>query len=49
MIIGRPLETEGQTVESLVALAESKVRELLPSYHEPSGIKLLRRGLTRLF
>jgi 1-acyl-sn-glycerol-3-phosphate acyltransferase len=49
MIIGAPIETGGQTVESLIALAEIRMRELLPPYSDPGGIKLLRTRLTRLF
>jgi 1-acyl-sn-glycerol-3-phosphate acyltransferase len=49
MIIGAPIETTGQAVDSLVALAETRMRELLPPYRDPGGIKLLRTGLTRLF
>lgn len=49
MIIGAPIETTGQTVEAVVALADTRVRELLPAYHDPGGIKLLRAVLTHLF
>jgi 1-acyl-sn-glycerol-3-phosphate acyltransferase len=49
MIIGRPIETTGLAVESLVGLAESRMQELLPPYREPRGAKLLRQGLTHLF
>jgi len=49
MIIGAPIETTGKSVDSLVNEAESRMRELLPAYHDPDGIKLLRNGLTRLF
>jgi 1-acyl-sn-glycerol-3-phosphate acyltransferase len=49
MIIGPPIETGEQTVESLIALAEIRMRELLPPYSDPGGIKLLRTKLTRLF
>jgi 1-acyl-sn-glycerol-3-phosphate acyltransferase len=49
MIIGRPIETSGQTVESLVDRAEARLRELLPPYHDPGGIKLVRTRLSRLF
>jgi len=49
VIIGPPIETRGLTVESLVRLAEAKLRELLPPYREPAGPKLLRRRLTHLF
>ena len=49
MIIGPAIETDGQSVESLVALAEERIRELLPVYREPSGAKPFRRRLTKLF
>ena len=49
LIIGAPIESTGQTVESMVTLAEARVRELLPSYRDPGGRKLLRRRLTHLF
>jgi 1-acyl-sn-glycerol-3-phosphate acyltransferase len=49
LIIGRPIETEGQTVDSLVTVAEARMRELLPAYQDPGGVKLLRHGLTHLF
>ena len=49
MIIGTPIDSDGYTVDSLVVAAERAVRDLLPPYHEPTGPKLLRSGLTRLF
>lgn len=49
LIVGEPIESNGQTVESLVALTESRMRALLPPYHDPGGMKLLRRRLTHLF
>lgn len=49
LIVGPPLETEGQSVESLTTLAQDRIRELLPAYRDPGGIKLLRKGLTKLF
>jgi 1-acyl-sn-glycerol-3-phosphate acyltransferase len=48
LIIGEPIESDGQTVESLVTLAESRMRELLPPYQDPGGVKLLRHRLTHL-
>jgi 1-acyl-sn-glycerol-3-phosphate acyltransferase len=48
LIIGEPIESAGQTVDSLVALAEARMRELLPPYRDPGGAKLLRQRLTRL-
>jgi hypothetical protein len=49
LIIGEPIESDGQTVESLVTLAETQMRELVPPYHDPGGVRLLRRRLTHLF
>ena len=49
VIIGRPIESAGQTVDSLVQVAEERMRELLPPYREPGDVKLLRRALTKLF
>ena len=49
LIIGPPIESTGQSVDSLVAVAEARMRELLPSYQDPGGIKLFRHGLTHLF
>jgi 1-acyl-sn-glycerol-3-phosphate acyltransferase len=49
LVIGQPIPTDGETVESLVALGQTHVRELLPAYRDPGGIKLLRRRLTHLF
>src|SRR5438128_2134253 len=49
LIIGPPIESTGQSVDSMVALAEARMRDLLPPYHDPAGTKLLRRRLTHLF
>lgn len=49
MIIGAPIETSGQTVESLVPIAEEALRTLLPPYADPGGVKLFRQRLTKLF
>jgi 1-acyl-sn-glycerol-3-phosphate acyltransferase len=49
LIVGEPIESDGQTVESLVTLAEIRVRALVPPYREPGGAKLLRHRLTHLF
>ncbi len=49
LIIGPPIESIGHGVDSLVTLAEARMRELLPPYHDPGGAKLLRRRLTHLF
>jgi 1-acyl-sn-glycerol-3-phosphate acyltransferase len=49
MVIGEPIESSGRTIDSLVAVAEARMRELLPTYQDPGGIKLLRQRLTHLF
>ena len=49
LIVGEPIESDGQTVESLVTLAETRMRALVPPYHDPGGVKLLRKRLTHLF
>ena len=49
LIIGEPMQPAGQSVESLVMLAEQRVGALLPDYAEPSGPKPLREWLTHLF
>jgi 1-acyl-sn-glycerol-3-phosphate acyltransferase len=49
LIIGPAIGSSGHSVESLVTLAEARMRELLPAYHDPGGTKLLRRRLTHLF
>ena len=49
LIIGSPIESNGHTVDTLVAVAEARMRELLPGYQDPGGVKLLRHGLTHLF
>jgi 1-acyl-sn-glycerol-3-phosphate acyltransferase len=48
LIIGDPIESREHTVDSLVALAETRMRELLPTYRDPGGRKPLRRRLTHL-
>ncbi|MDQ6710267.1 MAG: 1-acyl-sn-glycerol-3-phosphate acyltransferase [Candidatus Dormibacteraeota bacterium] len=47
--IGPPITPAGQSIDSLVALAEAAVRDLMPPYAEPGGSKLFRRRLSRLF
>jgi 1-acyl-sn-glycerol-3-phosphate acyltransferase len=47
--IGRPIPSEGRTVDDLVALGHDQVAALIPPYTEPGGTKLLRRFLTTLF
>ena len=49
LIIGPPIESAGQTVESMVALAETRMLDLVPPYQDPGGRKLFRRRLTHLF
>jgi 1-acyl-sn-glycerol-3-phosphate acyltransferase len=49
LIIGRPIESTGHSVDSMVAVAEARMRELIPSYQDPGGVKLFRHGLTHLF
>jgi 1-acyl-sn-glycerol-3-phosphate acyltransferase len=49
LIIGPPIESTGHGVESIVALAETRMQELLPPYHDPGGTKLFRHRLTHLF
>jgi 1-acyl-sn-glycerol-3-phosphate acyltransferase len=49
LIIGPPIESTGETVDSLVTLAASRLRALLPPYHDPGGAKPFRRRLTHLF
>jgi 1-acyl-sn-glycerol-3-phosphate acyltransferase len=49
LIIGPPIESAGHTVESLVALAETRMLALVPAYHDPGGPKPLRQWLTHLF
>jgi 1-acyl-sn-glycerol-3-phosphate acyltransferase len=49
MNIGRPIETGGLAVDSLVAQAESALRSLLPTYRDAGGRKLFRSQLTHLF
>src|SRR5579864_5008353 len=40
LIIGKPIETTGQTVESLVSVAERELSAILPDYQEPTGARL---------
>jgi len=49
LTVGEPIESDGQTVDSLVALAETRMRGLLSPYYDPGGTKLFRRRLTHLF
>jgi 1-acyl-sn-glycerol-3-phosphate acyltransferase len=49
LIVGDPIESDGLTVDSLITLAETRMRALVPPYHDPGGTKLFRRRLTHLF
>ena len=49
VMIGEPIQPQGQAVDTLVAQAQARVAALLPQYQEPSGPKPLRRWLTHLF
>ena len=49
VVIGEPMQTAGQTPESLTAAAFQRITELMPPYEEQGGRKLLRRWLTNLF
>jgi 1-acyl-sn-glycerol-3-phosphate acyltransferase len=46
--VGPAIPSAGREVDELVDLARDRVADLLPSYAEPPGPKLLRRWLTRL-
>ena len=49
LIVGTPIESTGHSVDSLVALAETRMRALVPPYHDPGGPRPLRKRLTHLF
>jgi 1-acyl-sn-glycerol-3-phosphate acyltransferase len=49
LIVGESIESDGQTVESLVTLAQTRMQALLPPYRDPGGSKLLRQRLAHLF
>jgi 1-acyl-sn-glycerol-3-phosphate acyltransferase len=49
VVIGQPMQTEGQDPETLTAAAFQRITELIPAYQEQGGRKLLRRWLTNLF
>jgi 1-acyl-sn-glycerol-3-phosphate acyltransferase len=49
VVIGQPIPTAGQSPDSLTLLAFERMNQLLPSYSEPTGRKLLRARLTHLF
>jgi 1-acyl-sn-glycerol-3-phosphate acyltransferase len=49
VVIGKPIDPAGHDPDSLTAAAYQKMQELMPTYREQSGRKLLRRRLTNLF
>jgi 1-acyl-sn-glycerol-3-phosphate acyltransferase len=50
VVIGEPIQPDGQSPESLTAAAFARIKELMPVYREePAGRRLLRRQLTNLF
>jgi 1-acyl-sn-glycerol-3-phosphate acyltransferase len=49
VVIGEPMATAGQYPDALTEIAFAKITELMPTYTESSGTKLLRRQLTHLF
>ena len=49
VVIGEPIHPAGHTPESLTEAGYESVRNLMPSYREEPGQKLLRRQLTNLF
>src|SRR5229473_4038594 len=49
VVIGKALPTAGQDPAALTELAFQTMKEMLPSYSEPPGRKLLREKLTHLF
>jgi 1-acyl-sn-glycerol-3-phosphate acyltransferase len=49
VVIGEPLQPAGHDADSLTAAAFERVKELMPTYRDQPGRKLLRRQLTKLF
>ena len=49
VVIGEPLQPAGHDPESLTAAAFQRMKELMPTYRDQPGRKLLRRQLTNLF
>jgi len=47
--VGKPISTEGRTLDELVKAGRDAVAALLPEYRDPGGRKPLRRWLTGLF
>jgi len=48
VVVGEPVETEGRTVDEVVALGRERLAAILPDYSEPAGRKMLRKWLTGL-
>ena len=46
---GKPLSTEGRSLDEVVRAGQEAVAALVPEYHDPGGRKPLRRWLTGLF
>ena len=49
VVVGKALPTAGQDPAALTELAFQTMKQILPSYSEPPGRKLLREKLTHLF
>jgi 1-acyl-sn-glycerol-3-phosphate acyltransferase len=49
VIVGKPIATEGRTLDEVVEAGRDAVAALLPEYHDAGGRKPLRRWLTGLF
>ena len=49
VIVGRPIATEGRSLDEVLKAGQDGVSALLPAYQEPGGRKPLRRWLTGLF
>jgi 1-acyl-sn-glycerol-3-phosphate acyltransferase len=49
VVIGEPIGPEGHTLDTLTAAARARIRAMLPAEARPSGPRLLRRWLSRLF
>ena len=49
VVIGTPIQTAGQEVDSLTEVAFQTVKGLMPAYRDEPGRKWLRKKLTNLF
>ena len=49
VIVGKPIPTDGRTLDEVVKAGQDAVAALLPGYHDQGGRKPLRRWLTGLF